>query len=324
MSSSPASYKVAKYFPLANGKYEVKPGLFSLGHDFGNKKQDTYVFQIDKNFASYRKNKLNAHNEQLSKYFCTTQFSLSQQQYITHFLINTLCHEYPEFFTLTKNKNTLKLKCIITEEELLFSYQYDLINPTKNYYTNSIDAVMMQIQEDIAVITEDNFISCLHLMAPNFWSAADKVGKNFSAIHQAVAGIDTITKKSNTIIQAMIYKGPYVRFAWGVCCDNLLNHFTSEHSKTKIKFPVADSGRYFNPQNPSLFLRVERQTINGFAEIKSAIFTIRTYLYNVTELNKAELQNIIDAIESMTEKQLEYKGLKTNKSAIIKWLLTLI
>jgi hypothetical protein len=320
MSKSIENYKIAKYFPLKNGKYEVKPGLFSLDTDFGNKDKDSLVFQLDQEFSYYRNNKLDAHNEHLSKYFCTNNFSPTQQQYLTQYLLNTLCHEYPEFFTLSNCKNNLLLNCKLTNEELLFSTEYELIHNQEKIYTNSLDAVIMQIQEDLAIISEDDHVSCLHLMAPNFWSAPDKIGNSFSDIHNDVAGIETIIKNSKNIIQTMIHKGPYVRFAWGICSDNKLNHYTSLSDNLTNNTYKSKPGRTFNSQNSDIFLRVERQTITGMPDIKSAMFTIRTYLYNINVLTKKEIQCIIDAIESMTSKQLEYKGLNSTKHSIIDWL----
>ncbi|MFV2060459.1 MAG: heme-dependent oxidative N-demethylase subunit alpha family protein [Gammaproteobacteria bacterium] len=319
MPKSLVNYKVAKYFPLANGQYEVKPGLFSLGEDFGNFNQDKLIFQLDQEYTHYRKNKMNGHNDQLSRYFCFNRFPEFHQRYITQHLIDTLCHEHPDIFNLSKNNNKLLLKNKLTKDKIILSTDYQLIESPENPYTNSIDAVMMQVQEDMAIISEDDHISCLHLMAPNFWSAVDKIGKSFSDIHKDVAGIDTIIKNSKAIIQAMIYKGPYVRFAWGLCSDSNLNHYNSQANPQTNLFPT-ESGRNFETQHPELFLRVERQTVTGLPEIKSALFTIRTYLYNIIDLNKNEIQCVINGINSMTDKQLEYKGLKTSKSSIIKWL----
>jgi len=321
MLQSLTSRKIAKYFPLINGKYEVKPSLFSLHHDFGNKIQDTLIFQIDQQFSQYRNNKLKARDEDLKKYFCTDNFSDSHQQYITQYLINRICHEYPDFFTFQKLNNQQLLTCKLTNEKLLLTNNYELIKSEPTNYSNSFDAVMMQVQEDIAIITEDDHITCLHLMAPNFWSASDKIGKSFNEIHQHVAGIETIAKSSKSIINAMIYKGPYVRFAWGITTDNVLNHYPEQISNDSLN---SESGREFNPKHPKLYCRVERQTINGLPDINSALFTIRSYLYDIDELSTLEIKCIINAINSMTKKQLEYKGLNVSKSAIIKWLTTLL
>ncbi len=158
---------------------------------------------------------------------------------------------------------------------------------------------MMQVQEDIAIISEDNYISCLHLISPNFWAASDKIETSFNELHKNVAGIDKIAKNSNAILQTMIHKGSYVRFAWELTTDNQLNHHPA-HAIDNL----TNNGRHFN-------LRVERQTI-------------RSYLYDVKSLNSVEIQCLTSAINSMSNKQLQYKGLNRSKSAIIKWLGTLI
>ena len=38
------------YFPLAEGRYEVKPGLIRFGKDVGGGDADGHVFQIDSSF----------------------------------------------------------------------------------------------------------------------------------------------------------------------------------------------------------------------------------------------------------------------------------
>jgi len=327
---SSRNYNIAKYFPLDNGKYQVLPGLVSLDKDFGNSIQDTHIFQIDKTFQHYRNNKIDARNDNLKKYYCTKNLPASHQQYLAQFIIKILIAEYPDLFSLNQCDKNQLLTCKLTNEQLLISNHYDLMHSSAIHYTNLIDGLVMQIQEDIAIISEDNHISCLHLMAPNYWSAQDKIGKSFSMIHQDVAGIELITKNSKAIIQAMIYRGPFVRFAWGITTDNKLNHHPnstkadcnqSEYGQTDNE--QTNSGRYFDPANPKLYLRVERQTINGLAKIKSALFTIRSYLYNIEDLTNNEIHCVINAIQSMTQKQLKYKGLTINKSAIIDWLYSI-
>jgi len=321
MPQSLACNTIAKYFPLSNGQYEVKPGLFSLQHDFGNFEQDGVKFQFDQQFSIYRENKLAARNEKLSQYFCTSNFPDTQQRYIAQYIIETLCNNYPDYFILSDNDKTFSLRCMLTNEVIVFSDYYELISCEHTNYINLLDAIIMQVQEDVAIITHDDQLSCLHLMAPNFWSAEDKIGHSFNSIHQDVAGFEQITKNSKSILQAMIHKGPFVRFAWGICSDDLLNH----HPKLTLESTSSNQqGRSFNINNPCLFLRVERQTISGLADIKCAMFTIRTYHYNIEELSKIEIQSVISAIASMTQEQLIYKGLNSNKPAIINWLTSLL
>ena len=44
--------RVASYFPLQEGTYDVGPGLQDVGADQGNGTIDQQVFQIDDNFSA--------------------------------------------------------------------------------------------------------------------------------------------------------------------------------------------------------------------------------------------------------------------------------
>lgn len=70
----------AYYFPLAHGRYEVKPGLVTFDTDFGNEATDQQVFQFDSSFTHYRQMKLAARAEQLSKYYQTHKLIPMQSQ----------------------------------------------------------------------------------------------------------------------------------------------------------------------------------------------------------------------------------------------------
>jgi hypothetical protein len=64
----------ARYFPIETGRYEIKPGLFKFGTDFGNGNADRQIFQIDDEFPRYHAAKLAARQERLSKYFQTHDY----------------------------------------------------------------------------------------------------------------------------------------------------------------------------------------------------------------------------------------------------------
>jgi dimethylamine monooxygenase subunit A len=71
------SENCAWYFPVSQGRYEVKPGLRPLGWDFGNPEKDKQVFQIDSNFAHYLEMKQKTRTEKLSKYYQTCNYAPS-------------------------------------------------------------------------------------------------------------------------------------------------------------------------------------------------------------------------------------------------------
>jgi hypothetical protein len=81
-------------------------------------------------------------------------------------------------------------------------------------------------------------------------------------------------------------------------------------------------GRHFDPTNPHLYLRVERQVIHGFPSINTFLFTIRTYFYDVATLKQSpsKRQAIQSALQSMSAATLRYKGLAESLPLILDWL----
>ncbi len=313
------------YFPLARSTYQVTPGLHALGTDFGNGKADSLLFQFDDNFAHYRKTKLAARTESLEKYYCKAAFSPRKMSIINQFLIQQLCHESPDLFSLQQGKNHCHLHCNLTNETLAFDSRFKLIeNQTDGAgYNDSFDAIAMQIQEDLSLVerTPDGLdkIIALHLCFPNHWAAQDKIGKSFLASHAPVPGMERIYQRAEQLVTSLIHKGPFVRFAWGLATDKHLNHhpIVPDGKNTKLW-----EGRRFDPNNPELYLRVERQVIHGFPEIDAFLFTIRTYFYDVAKLKQSPEKRLAlqTALQSMSDATLNYKGLTESRSLILEWL----
>jgi hypothetical protein len=106
-----------------------------------------------------------------------------------------------------------------------------------------------------------------------------------------------------------------VRFAWGITWDDELNH----HPEPP---PAPNRRPRFDPEDPRAFLRVERQTVWGFPEVGAALFTIRTYLYDVAEIRRdpARRGDLAAAVASMSPASLAYKGLAPSRDPLLRWL----
>lgn len=320
----------AGYFPLNHGFYEVKPGLHPFGQDFGNGDMDKVPFQIDQRYAHYCQQKQNARAEDVNKYYQTKEFTEAKQQELIGFFIWRLTNDYPQWFGYEKGDHGIRLDCALSGQTLVFDKSYNLIEtldkhgPLSPPYVSSLDAIACQLQEDLAIVSLDdeghNFISALHLCLPNYWAAEDKIGRDFATVHEPVAGIQQINNNADSIVRAMIDKGPFVRFSWGLVTDDYLNHHPQAapgHDATLWQ------GRRFDVDDPKLFLRVERQTIFGFPAINSALFTIRTYLTDCRQIKRNQAKNaaLISAIRSMSDDSLMYKGLFEKKQQILDWLI---
>jgi dimethylamine monooxygenase subunit A len=334
-----ASNRSACYFPLNNGRYEVKPGFIPFGFCFGNGEADKQVFQIDDNFTHYRQVKLLARAERLSKYYQTCYYSdtvtgkLTRSDLpsgIAHLIIHRLTQEHPQhFYSERLPSGEVVFYSQLTGETLYLNANWELQQietqgePVIPLYASTLDALAAQVQEDIAVIRRwadgSNALSAVHLCYPNHWSAEEKIGKDFVTVHSPVAGIDKINRRASAIINTMIVQEPMVRFSWGLSTDTRLNH----HPEPPPNVPINQwQGRQFNQENPRLFLRIERQVIWGLPEHDAALFTIRTYFRDCCEVKKdTDLrQKLFSSIQSMTQESLIYKGLVENRDSILAWL----
>lgn len=316
------------YFPLNNGRYEVKAGLYRFPCDFGQATLDQQVFQLDYEFSTYRAEKLKARAESLEKYYRCEGYSRATATAINQFIIQRLLHEHPQVFQLEKQRNKLLLHCQHSQEALVFNYDYELLDvlgkfPVMPNYQDGLDALAGQLQEDISVVSLDDTgrdrITALHLCFPNHWATEDKIGRGFTAVHAPVPGMEKINQNINPLLSTALHKGPYVRFAWGVATDNFLNHHPIPPQKTDRE---NWHGRAFDPQKPELFLRIERQILTGFPDHRCILFTIRTYFHDIKSLRSEpeKMKNLITALSSMNQASQNYKGLIKDCPAILTWL----
>lgn len=321
-----AANDAACYFPLDNGRYEVKPGLMPLSSNLGNDRIDQQVFQIDSNFAHYRQAKLTARRERLSKYYQTYNYS-GVAGAIAHLIIARLTQEYPQYFYLERlSTGNALLHCHLTAETLYLDAYWQLQQSQSNVkpaYESTLDALACQVQEDLAVVCRGsdgaNWLSVIHLCYPNHWAAEDKIGKDFALVHAPVAGMEKINQSAGAIVNTMIEREPMVRFAWGLSTDTRLNH----HPNPPLGIQVKQwCGREFNINNPRLYLRIERQIIWGLPEYQAALFTIRTYFRDCKVIKQDAVlrPKLVAALDSMTADSLVYKGLAERKNSILRWL----
>ncbi len=322
--------QAASYFPLQDGTYDVGPALKDFGIDLGNTVADQQVFQLDENFATCRQVKLDARQERLSKYYRTQNLSAEVLTSILRFIIERLTLEHPRLFQLnSQSEKDIALYCELTDETLVFDHKLRLIRverngpaPTPDYH-DALDALACQIQEDLAIISKSPFgrdwLAAVHLCQANNWAADEKRGQSFQTIHEPVAGMHNSKRDAEAIVNTIVKKGPFLRFAWGLTPEAELN----QHPRPCLSSAGSkDRKRRFDPLHPSLYLRVERQILWPFPEQQAALFTIHTYLTDCHRIrdNREQNKQLISALNSMTKEQLKYKCLNKNRKPVVKWL----
>lgn len=322
----------ACYYPFRSGQFSVTAGLYSLGQDFGNGEQDAKAFQLDRNWQNYRIAKLSARGERYDKYVCQAQFDGELRRESILWFAHRLAADNPSHFSLARSTtNTLELHCVLSGEHISLSADGDLLavrndntqsNPPKPPYQDAWDALACQAQEDIAVVqapaNAPDRLAALHLCFPNHWAPQAKIGKSFLAVHHPVADFERIASAAPHLLANAISKGPFVRFAWGLATDTRLNH----HPDPPAAYPDPSrwNGRAFDPAQPELYVRVERQTLSGLPKASAFVFTIRTYFLDVTQFSPEDRRTLNDALSSMSEAVKRYKGLNETASMISDWL----
>jgi len=322
------------YTPFDKGLYQVGPLLRPFGSQFGNSTEiENQIFQIDEEFPNYRASKLEALKERKSKYLCESRFQDSAKSRIVLFIIDKLCQEHPAIFTVQKftvrkdaSLGQLRLHCQHSGSTLVFSLEGLLLesqNSSDPYRpTDALEALSLEVQEDFSVWTyegEEDWMAYVSLCAPNHWAAEEKIGRDFFEVHTPVAGAGPMLKTSKKLVESMVHRGPFVRFAWGIATDRRLNH----HPQAPEGWEASQwKGRAFDPQDPKLWVRTERQTLHGFPEEKLSLFTIRTYFQDLNEIKPdSELKSTLQAaLRSMTPESLVYKGLSESLDSIVNWL----
>lgn len=309
----------ALYLPFCGKRYDTRPNLFRLGHDFGNNELDSKVLQFDNLATTYRQCKQEVRRNTLDHYY-RDLLSNDSAASLNRFLVSRLLSEYPELFQSRKGDNEIEIHSSLTGETLVFDSQFHYQDcPGRQDgsdcpYRSGLDALANQIQEDVCVVKvgeQGDELVAAHLCFPNKWSPAEKIGRSFAQIHVPVARFAEENRKAGSLVTALSRGGPYVRFAWGLSSDTRLDH----HPRHGITMN-------FNNAGDPLYVRVERQTLVYLDEEKLLLFLIRTYYYDchgICEDNKVRA-SLLDAIQSMTGDTLRYKGLDRCKDNIISWL----
>ena len=124
-------------------------------------------------------------------------------------------------------------------------------------------------------------------------------------IHKDVPGMDETSYEH--IWNACLHKGPYIRYNWTLTDTPILN-----------QHPSKNIGKEFDREN--LFLRIERQVLQGFPEVRGVLFLIRTYVGDVKTLKKTQRVTLGDVVNKMSPDELEYKGLTHYKENVVSYL----
>jgi hypothetical protein len=178
-----------------------------------------------------------------------------------------------------------------------------------------LDALALSVQEDLVVMrltARGDEAEALAVCFPSRWDPAEKLGLGFAAIHRPVAHSEALVAAAPRVMQALVNKGPFVRYLWSLTPSPQLSlHPALVAGDTDTDLAAE-----------ALTFRVERQTTYALPELARVLFTIRTYTAPLAQVaTTPERKRVLaEAIRSMDDELLAYKGLEPWRERLLDWL----
>jgi dimethylamine monooxygenase subunit A len=264
----------AQYFPVEAKPLRMKAGLLPFGTDFGNGSADALYFQRDV----------------LAETYADAKALVSSER---HQLLDV-----PH----ANSGNDVVLQWM--ERQLRHEHGISLEGVPAATVKDRMARLAAVLQEDFAVVHRTLGAIAVHVCFPSGWRPERLAGASFAQIHGPVPGFAD-ERIGQSMTEAMIERGPFVRFVWTVSADDALDHH-----------PDGTGRRPWTEQTSRGWLRVERQLTVPFREAQCGLFLIRTHLYAFESLTPAQRVTLHEALQALPDEIAHYKGLYEGRAHI--------
>jgi hypothetical protein len=167
--------------------------------------------------------------------------------------------------------------------------------------------------EDFALV--DGSSGCINWLAvslPSHWAPETKVGRHFSEVHAPVADNQLLLKAGEALMKMVTGPERWERFVWTVTDNPRLHAHPAR----------VDGQRWLHIPAEQAWFRTERQTFVPLPECAQAVFTIAVEVRRLHQVLHTPQRAAVlhDAIASMSEAVLAYRGLNTVREPLLAWL----
>ncbi|WP_233554505.1 heme-dependent oxidative N-demethylase subunit alpha family protein [Deinococcus cavernae] len=320
---------VQLYRPFLSGVYSVSAGLFRFGQGLPWREDgagESHVFAFGNDYERVMASKVNSHRRALHEYAGEAGLTPELRAQIITFTAQTLARDSGGFISwdgfVLRNTQlgwAARLEPRWGGVEVVERCSAPLAHLVAEVHPiGALDFLGLNVPEDLAVVARNasrDWLAAVHVLSPQHWNPLDKLGRDFVAVHEPVAGSEPMNRTAPRLVEAVISRGPFVRFAWGVSMGDRLDH----HPNAPADQDRGEATR-FDPDGA--FLRVERQTLSGFPDAGGALFTIRPFTYPLREAvgGSGYARQLAAALRSMTPAQVQYKGLSVIGADLLTWL----
>jgi hypothetical protein len=183
--------------------------------------------------------------------------------------------------------------------------------------TRALDGLRLAIAEDLVVLLRDRRgdggrAGYLFVAAPSGWDPGARGGASLADLHVPVPHAGPLRAAGAAIADAMVEKGPFVRYVWSLAAEDAPSHHPRRH-------PAAPLG---GRDPASWWLRVERQTTLPLPTLGASAFFIRVLHQPLARAvaSPERRARMASAVRSMDAELLAYKGLVGSADALLDWL----
>jgi hypothetical protein len=179
-----------------------------------------------------------------------------------------------------------------------------------------LDALRATLAEDLVVMlrearSDGGRAGYLCVAAPSGWRPGEQLGASFATLHRPVPHHALLLQAAGRVIDAMVERGPFVRYVWSLSATASLSHHPERHPAPPLD---ADVARWW--------LRVERQTTLPVASEGASLFAIRVLHLPLAAVaaDAERAPRLAAAIRSLDAELLAYKGLSDRRAALLDYL----
>lgn len=172
--------------------------------------------------------------------------------------------------------------------------------------------------EDFAIVDGATArIPWLAVCLPSHWVPRLKIGRHFAEVHAPVADNRVLVAASDHLARLVTGEERWERFVWTVSPDGALDHHPE-----RLVLPRWDSQDDPAALAARAWFRTERQTFIPAPALGQAIFTIQVEARPLARAltDPADVARVHDAIASMSEAVLTYRGLTAARDRLLAWL----
>lgn len=199
----------------------------------------------------------------------------------------------------------------------------------------SAEALTLGMQEDFVVLQDGSGAGATGLCArflsvcfPSNWDPADKLDRDFLAIHAPVADNARLLAGASGIVDLAFRRASMLRHVWLLSPDPALaQHPHKRRLRWDDAVGAADapgaSGRLLD----QVFFRVERQTTLPLPDLTSAVFFIRVMVCPLTEVlavQAGRAQALHAALASMSDAVWVYRGMDRVRARLLAELAIVV